>query len=62
MFLRAPRGAQPQYNAEFKIQVAFDEVEAVAGKPATDVLRKMFVEVEQVLMATEAECRRIGLV
>jgi len=52
---------QPQFNVAFTI--AFDDVdEVIRGQNPITVLRAMTGEVERVLLATERECRRIGLV
>jgi hypothetical protein len=62
VFLRTPQGTELDYNAQFSLLVAFDEVESVAGVPAVEVLRTIYDEVADILAATQAECRRIGLI
>jgi hypothetical protein len=63
-FARFPDGAiqgNPNFNVAFT--VALDEVdEVIRGENPIQVLRAMVGEVERVLVATERECRRIGLV
>lgn len=50
-------------ETEFKLTVSFDDIhETVRGKHPVGVLDAMAGEVERVLMCTEAECRRIGLI
>jgi hypothetical protein len=42
------------------INVAIEGIETLGGKSAVSVLDAARNEVERVLMATEAECRRLG--
>lgn len=52
---------QLQFNVAFT--VAFDDVdEVIRGQNPVGVLRTMTGEVERILVATERECRRIGLI
>jgi hypothetical protein len=62
LVLSAPIGSDIKYDLQFAILIAFDEVEPVAGEPVIPVLHTMVGEVERVLLATEAEARRLGLV
>jgi hypothetical protein len=55
-------GGNFQYNAELSFIVAFDEINSVAGGPAVGILDAISGEVNRVLRATEAECKRIGLI
>jgi hypothetical protein len=59
-----PDGAiQGNPNFHLAFSVALDEVdEIIRGQHPVKVLRSMTGEVERVLMATERECRRIGLI
>lgn len=51
------------YNLDFTVGVAFDNtIELIGGHAPVAVLNTMARVVESVLMATEAECRRIGLI
>jgi len=63
-FARFPDGAlqgNPNFNVAFT--VAFDDVdEVIRGQNPIKTLRAMTGEVERVLVTTEKECRRIGLV
>jgi hypothetical protein len=54
-------GGQFQYDLEFTFFVAFGEIEIIEGNPVVPVLATMIGEVGKVILATEAECRRIGL-
>jgi hypothetical protein len=64
IFARFPDGAiqgNPNFNVTFG--VALDDVdEVIRGQHPVKVLRSMTGEVEYVLMATERECRSIGLI
>jgi hypothetical protein len=63
-FARFPDGAiqgNPNFNVAFT--VALDDVdEVIRGQHPIKVLRAMTGEVERILVATERECRRIGLI
>lgn len=61
-FLRIGPGGHVTYEAEFVPNVAFAEVKGVERVPVVNVLYTMWEEVGRVLAATEAECRRIGLI
>jgi hypothetical protein len=54
--------SQLQYNLNGTYCIAFDEIAPIEGYAVTDVLNAMAREVERIVMATEAEARRIGLV
>jgi hypothetical protein len=51
---------KPQYNMRFNMLICLSEVYGIFRDPAPRVLRTMAAEVERILMATEAECRRLG--
>ena len=56
--------AQPvelQISGHFSFSVAISGIEILSRQPAPAALDAMSREVERVLMATEVECRRIGL-
>jgi hypothetical protein len=63
-FARFPDGAiqgNPRFDVSFN--VALDDVdEVIRGQNPIEVLRAMTGEVERILVASERECRRIGLV
>jgi hypothetical protein len=62
-FPLVPEGTKLQYNASVTFAIAFDQVsEIISGQNPVLVLYAMRGEVERVLMTTEAECRRIGLI
>jgi hypothetical protein len=62
-FLRTRATNKVQYNIDIAFTVALDNVsDVVRGQHPVAVLRTMAGVVESVLMATEAECRRIGLI
>jgi|HubBroStandDraft_4_1064222.scaffolds.fasta_scaffold07729_4 hypothetical protein len=50
------------YDFDFFPFVAINEIPVVAGKPVLGVLEQLCLKVESVLMAIEAECKRLGIV
>jgi len=63
VLLRGGSGSEIDYEGSFSFTVAIDDAqEIVGGEPPIGALRAMAAEVESILMATEAECRRIGLI
>jgi hypothetical protein len=59
---RVGPGGHFQHDAQVGIYISFDEPEIVRQEPAVHVLKTIAGEVKRVLVATEAEARRIGLV
>ncbi len=59
---RVPPGGHLQYNLQVSFLVGFGNVDFLGQQAAVDVLRTMAAEVERVLMATEAECRRLRFI
>lgn len=55
-------GGQLEYDINLSFIVAFDEFNGVKGGPAVGILDAIAGEVDRVLRATEAECRRINLI
>ncbi|CAH1077743.1 hypothetical protein [Candidatus Nitrotoga sp. 1052] len=53
---------QLEYNLNGTYCIAFDGIAPIEGYSVTDVLNAMVREVERIVMATETEARRIGLV
>lgn len=51
-----------EYDGDFTFYVSFDDFNGVTGGPAVGMLDAIASEVDRVLRATEAECRRIGLI
>jgi hypothetical protein len=63
VFLRIGPGSNARYNLKLAPSVILDDVDrALRGQDPVAVLNAMASECERVLVATEAECRRIGLV
>jgi hypothetical protein len=61
--IRDPSGIKGQLNFNGTVTVALDDVDQVIrGQHPVKVLRAMIGEVERVLVTTERECRRIGLI
>jgi hypothetical protein len=50
------------YNFDFGIFVAFNEIKVVGGQPVLAVLNALGSKVESILLAIEAESRRLGIV
>lgn len=55
------RGSNLQYNINLAFFVAFGPVEGLAGEPVAETLESIAGEVERIVLAMEAEARRIGL-
>lgn len=50
------------YDFDLRFTIAFGEVDVVKGKPAFAVFRALIGIVTGIVDATEAECRRIGII
>lgn len=55
-------GTEFQYGFQFHIFVAFQNIKLVDGKPILPVLDNLFGKIERILVAIEAESRRLGIV
>jgi hypothetical protein len=53
-------GTQFEYDIKLSFFVAFDEFNGVKAGPAVGILDAIASEVDRVIRATEAECRRLG--
>jgi hypothetical protein len=53
-------GAHFEYDMNLTFFVAFDEFNGVKGGPAVGILDSIAGEVDRVIRATEAECKRLG--
>ena len=53
-------GMQPNITANVTFDVAIDGIDTIGGQQARHVLAAMSRIVESILLATEAECRRLG--
>jgi hypothetical protein len=62
VLLSTDAGEHLNYQCQIKFFIAFGEIEPVAGKPADRVLQIMAEEVERIVLATETEARKIGLI
>jgi hypothetical protein len=54
-------GGEFKYEIQFTFTVTFGEVEGLAGAPVVPALRELVRLVEGIILATESEARRIGL-
>jgi len=61
-FARIAPGSHFKYDANIAFHIAFDQFNGVKGGPAVGILNATAREVQRVLLATEAECRRIGII
>ena len=55
-------GAEFNYNFDFRLFVAFNEVKLVDGQPILTIMQKIGQIVDRVLTAIEAEARRLKIV
>jgi hypothetical protein len=62
VFARVPPGGELNYNVHFAFKVALGEIDLVARHQVVAVLRTMATVVKSILVATEAECRRLGFI
>jgi hypothetical protein len=62
VFARVHPGGELNYNVHFAFKVAFGEIDLVGHHQVVAVLRIMSSEVKSILVATEAECRRLGFI
>jgi hypothetical protein len=62
LFARVGLGSQFKYDLGFMFLVALGDIDFIARHQAVAVLRTMSAEVKRVLIATEAECRRLGFI
>ena len=49
-------------DSDLKFSVAVEAIEVVRSEPLIGILNNMALEVESILLATEAECRRVGFI
>lgn len=54
--------AKTRYHVNFEVVIAFNEVEVVRGQPVVAVLNDLAGIVERILLAIEAEARRLGYI
>ncbi len=59
---RCGKGSDLEYKIKIGLHIAFGEVEGVAKHEVLGALRAMARKVERILLATEAEARRLGIV
>lgn len=61
VFAKSGPGGDIEYDVEFAFYIAFGNVPIFEGRPVLDVLKYLANVVDSIITATEAECRRIGL-
>jgi hypothetical protein len=59
---RVGPGGQFHHDAQVGIFISFEQPDIIRQQPAVHVLKTIASEVKRVLVATEAEARRIGLI
>jgi hypothetical protein len=53
--------AKFEYNGKMTLFISINEIDTLRSEPIVGFLNAAASEVERVIMATEAECRRMGL-
>ena len=61
MFVVGPRG-KLDYNFQLAFHIAFGNIDPLTGAEVTSTLKAIYAEVERILLGTEAEARRLGLI
>jgi hypothetical protein len=61
-YIRIMAGSYFEHEVDFTIYPTLDYREATTAEPAVLVLNAMIGEAERIVLAIEAECRRIGLI
>ena len=61
-FMTIPIDGEFDYKYNFKLHVAFSQIEVIEGKPVVPVLDQMARHVESVVFLLENEARRFGIV
>ena len=61
-YFSTPLGAEPKYDFEVAFFIAFGPVKPVAGQPVVPTLFSIADVVTEIVMMTEAESRRVGLI
>ena len=54
--------AKLDYNFDFSLFIAFNDIQIVEGEPVLRVLETLFHKVERILLGIEAECRRLKII
>jgi hypothetical protein len=62
VLIEVPLDTKIDYDLEFFTLVVFDEIQIVRGQQVLGILNTLASEVERVLLAIEAEARRIGII
>ena len=62
IFGRVQPGGDFKYDFEFSFYVTFSEVPELVGMPAIPMLHATISDVERILLATETEARKLGLI
>lgn len=59
--LKFPPGSRLEARIQVRYCIAFDSVGAVGNEEVADCLRKLVPKVRDIIVRTEAECKRLGL-
>lgn len=60
-FFKVGAGSNFEYDLNFSLYVAIDDPDTLRGQPLVPALNAMATEVEPIIVALEAEARRLGL-
>jgi len=57
-----PSDIDPHISGNFTFDISFETIALIRSEPAAELLKRMVGIVERILMASEAECRRLGFI
>jgi hypothetical protein len=61
VYARVLKGSNFEHKGKLRVYVSIPDVEVMPGAPATAILDRMGSEVDRIVRAIEAECKRLGL-
>jgi hypothetical protein len=61
ILFRVPHGHKQKYNFKYAMTVLLQNIEGIAEQPAVSVFSAMAAEAERIVLAVEAEARRLGI-
>ncbi len=60
--MSVPAGSNFRIDSLITFDIAIEGIDTLGSQPAIHVLNAMSQKVERILLATEAECRRLGFI
>jgi len=60
--MRVGPGRYPKIEIDFRFFISFSDVKLQGSKDAIAILSAISLEVQRVLLNTEAKCRRLGMI